>query len=246
MKKLFTAIFLTAFAFSAFAQEKKTPELKENAKESKVQKSLNDLAEKALKAHGGEKLRKMKTLTMIGDVDVTASVFQQEIPATFVTIFAGDKYRLEINNPFQPLKQTFDGQRTYTNLDNGFTLPSPNQQGFWLIPKIGDEGFEILALPENKKKKKGFRLISPLGDFTDFYLDKKTNQVEGWDATFYSNRRMVTTSVEIDKLKEVDGVVLPEKYAQRFDLQQMTIWAEFKATQIVVNKEISDEIFQIK
>jgi hypothetical protein len=239
MKKLFTAIFITVFAFTAFAQNKETPKEKGN----NVDKTLMKLAEATLKAHGGEKLKGMKTLTVIGKVDVTASVFQQQIPATFVTIFAGDKYRLEINNPFQPLKQTFDGERTYSNLNNGFTMPPLNRLGFPLLPMIGETGFDVLALPEEKKGKDGFRIVSPEGYYTDFYLNKKTGQLKGYDSTFVSNGRTVTTSVEIDKFKTVDGVVIPEKYAQRFDLQQMTVYADFKATEIIVNKEIADEIF---
>lgn len=242
MKKLFTAISILVFAFTAFAQDKESTKTKDN----KADKSLMKLAEATLKAHGGDNLKKMKTLTVIGKVGVTASIFQQEIPATFVTIFAGDKYRLEINNPFQPLKQTFDGERTYTNLENGFMMPPLNRLGFPLLPKIGEAGFDVLALPEDKKNKEGFRIVSPEGYYTDFYLDKKTSQIKGYDSSFISNGRSVTTSVEIDRFKTVDGIVIPEKYAQRFDLERMTFYADFKATEIVVNKEIADEIFVLK
>ena len=41
----------------------------------------NALAEKVLAAHGGEKLRSMKSLVVRGSVDITASNFPQAIPA---------------------------------------------------------------------------------------------------------------------------------------------------------------------
>ena len=44
--------------------------------------------------------------------------------------------------------------------------------------RVGDPGFVITSLPEDKKKKRGFRITSPEGYATDFYLDEKTNQVK--------------------------------------------------------------------
>jgi len=56
---------------------------------------------------------------------------------------------------------------------------------------------------------------------------------------------LVTTSVEIDKVREVAGVKIPEKYAQRFDLGQLTLYATFKAQEILVNSAVSDDVFVI-
>src|SRR5688572_27217671 len=133
------------------------------------------LAKKALEAHGGEKLRSMKTLIMRGSVDVTTSAFNQAIPATFIVIFAKEKYRFEIMNPFQPIKQVFDGVNTSTTIQGGMTLPPITRLGFPLLPMVGQPGFVITPLPEAKKKK-GFRMTSPEGYYTDFYLDEKTSQ----------------------------------------------------------------------
>ncbi|MEZ5344041.1 MAG: hypothetical protein R2681_00670 [Pyrinomonadaceae bacterium] len=186
----------------------------------------------------------MKTLSISGDVEVTASMINQPIPATFVTIFSGDKYRLEINNPFQPLKQAFDGTETYTSAGRGFSLPPINRLGLPMLQRLGDEGFTVSALGDSKKY--GFRLTSPEGYFTDFYLNKKTNQVKGYESTYDVSNRDVVTIVEIDKYIEKDGVVIPQKYAQRFDMGQMTVYAEFKAKEILVNIEIEDGVFQLK
>ena len=203
------------------------------------------LAKLAIEAHGGDKLRAMKTLSLIGSVDVTASTFPQAIPATFVMIFAGDRYRVEIKNPLQPFKQTFDGTRTVSSIENGFTLPPFNRLGFPILNRIGEPGFPVTPVNEGKTKKRGFRVTSPEGFFTDFYIDEKTNQIKGYDSSYQINGRDVKTAVEIDKLKLVDGVLVPEKYVQRFDLGGLTIYGNFNAKQIQVNTPVADDVFSI-
>lgn len=204
-----------------------------------------ELARLAVEAHGGEKFRKMKTLSVIGSVDVTTSQFPQAIPATFVTIFAGDKYRFELNNPFQPIKQANDGTQTTSTVGNGFSLPPVNRIGFPVLQRIGDTGFIVTAIPDNKRKRKGFRVTSPEGYHTDFFLDAKSNQVKSFDSSYIVNGRSVTTSAEIDRLKLVDGVLVPERYVQRFDLDQFTVYANFKAREIKVNGEVADDVFNV-
>lgn len=203
----------------------------------------NELAKQAVTAHGGEKLTKMKSLVIRGSVDVTTSAIAQAFPATFVTIFAGEKYRIEINNPFQPLKQTFDGTQTSSSIRGGFTLPPINRLGFPLLQHLGKQGFVITSLPDAKKKVRGFRMTSPEGIYTDFYLDEKTNQIKGYDSTYTIDGRTISTSVEIDKCRLVEGVLVPEKYAQRFDTEQITVYANFKAKEILVNSAIEDAVF---
>src|SRR5687768_10374582 len=201
------------------------------------------LAKLALAAHGGEKLRSMKTLVVRGSVDVTTSAFNQAIPATFVVIFAKEKYRFEIANPFQPIKEVFDGVNKSTTIRGGMSLPPVNRLGFPVLPMVGSPGFIITSLPEAKKKRKGFRMTSPEGYYTDFYLDEKTNQIKGYDSQYDINGRIVTTSVEVDKLRVVDGIFVPERYSQRFDTEQITIYADFKAKEILVNSAVADEVF---
>jgi hypothetical protein len=185
----------------------------------------------------------MKTLSIIGSVDITPSTFPQKIPATFVTIFADDRYRFELNNPFQPIKQIFDGTQTFSNAPGGFQLPPVNRLGFPVIQRIGDLNFVISGLADDKEFKNGFRITSPEGFYTDFLVDKKTGYVKSYNSSYVINGNNVTTSVEIDKMRTVDGVVIPEKYAQRFDMGQLTVYAEFKAKDIFVNKEVKDDVF---
>ena len=201
------------------------------------------LADQVLTAHGGPKLKAMKSFMIRGTVDIATSAITQTIPATFITVFAGDRYRIELNNPFQPFKQVYDGVNTTSSIRGGLTLPPINRLGFPLLPRIGDAGFFITSLPE-KKKNKGFRMTSPEGYFTDFYVDEKTGQVKGYDSTYTINGRTVTTSVEIDKYQLVDGILIPEKYVQRFDTEQMTIYATFKAKEILVNTPVADDVFR--
>ncbi len=237
MKNIVTlCVVIAALTLSSFSQTSKSAAKFE---------AETALAKLALEAHGGEKLRTMKSLILRGSVDVTTSAFNQAIPATFVIIFAKEKYRFEIANPFQPIKQVFDGVNTSTTIQGGMTLPPVNRLGFPVLPKIGETGFVITPLPEAKKKKHGFRMTSPEGFYTDFYLDEKTKQIKGYDSSYDINGRMVTTSVEIDKLRVVDGVLVPERYVQRFDTEQITIYANFKAREILVNSEVADNVFSM-
>lgn len=246
MKKILSLLFLTSvLSIAALAQGESIQKAKETAATTEKFAAENVLAKLALAAHGGEKLRAMRSLVVSGSVDVTTSAIAQAIPATFVTIFAGEKYRIEIVNPFQPIKQVFDGTQTSTTIRGGFTLPPINRLGFPLLPRLGEQGFVVTSLPEAKKKKKGFRMTSPEGFYTDFYLDVKTNQIKGYDSSYDINGRAVTTSVEVDKYRVVEGIVIPERYAQRFDTEQITIYANFKAKEISVNSAVADDVFSL-
>ena len=55
--------------------------------------------------------------------------------------------------------------------------------------------------------------------------------------------RTYTTSVDIGKYREVEGVFIPEKYSQRFDLGQITVYGDFKAKDILINTELAANVF---
>lgn len=236
MRSFFLIWVVLVFVAAGFGQLKPTSAANDFAAEK-------ELARLTVDAHGGSKLRLMKTLVIRGSADITVST--QRIPVTFVNMFAGDKYRFELTNPFQPIEQVSDGTTTTSTARGGFTLPPVNRLGFPILQRIGETGFIVTGLPEGKKKQKGFRVTSPEGYFNDFYLDSKTNQVKGYDSTFVIDGRTVKTSVEIDKLRLVDGVLVPERYVQRFDLDQFTIYASFKASEILVNSELGDDVFTV-
>ena len=243
MKKLLISlcVFLLAIS-SVFAQKEQMPKEKPAVASVKTVEPL-DLVKAAIAAHGGDKFRNSKTLIVRGSADISASP-TQTIPSTFVMIFSGDKYRYEINNPFQPFKQTYDGQNTASSVPN-FVLPPVNRLGLPLLQRYDQKGYVVAALPETSKKKNGFRITSPEGFYTDFFVDEKTGAVKSYEASYDFNGRNVTTSVEIDKLRDVDGIKLPEKYSQRFELGSLTIYADFKAKDILVNSEVADDVFSL-
>lgn len=225
------------------AQNVQNPKEKEKTPAAALTKSVEpaELAKKALAAHGGDKFRNSKTLVVRGTADISTSP-AQTIPSTFVMIFSGDKYRYEISNPLRPFSQTYDGLNTVSSLP-GFTLPPVNRLGLPLLQKMDQKDYVVSALPEKSKKKTGFRITSPEGFYTDFFVDEKSGEVKSYEASYDFNGRSVTTSVEIDKMRDVEGVRLPEKYAQRFELGFATIYADFKAKEILVNSEVADDVF---
>jgi hypothetical protein len=164
------------------------------------------------------------------------------IPATFMLAISGDKYVFELNNPIQPLKQVSDGKQTSSS---GYELPPVTSLGFPLLSKVGETGYVIAGLPEARKNKKGFRITTANGFYTDFFIDEKTNQLKGYESAYDVDGRIVTTSVEIDEFQTVEGVTAPKRYSQRFDLGQMTVYANFKTKDILVNSQIDDSFFII-
>ena len=252
MKKYSILLLIFAFAAGAFAQkddkQKTTDKDKEKTMTTAAVVISNtstpmELAKAALAAHGGDKFKNMKTLIVSGTAEISGSP-TQVMSATFNTVFSGDKYRLEIINPMQPFKQVYDGQQTYSSMPN-FQLPPLNRLGLPLLPRIEDKDFTVTELPE-KSKKLGFRITSPEGYYTDFFLDEKTGQVKSYSAKYDVRGREITTSVEIDKLKDVEGILIPEKYSQRFELGQLTMYASFKAKEIQVNTAVADDVFTLK
>lgn len=249
MKKLFFALFTFALAVNVFAQDaKKDKSAKKTVDKTvvKTDNSAEELAKKAITAHGGDKLKNMKNLIISGGINVTTSFSAQSFPGTFNMVFAGDKYRLEINS-IQSFKQIYDGQQTFSSMGSSFSMPPINKIGLPVLAKIGEQGYMVSALPEKLSKKTGFRVTTPEGYFTDFILDAKTNQVKEYESAYQISGREVTTSVAIDKYREIDGVLVNEKFAQRFDMGQVgTIYAEFKAKDVLVDSKLDDDIFVMK
>jgi hypothetical protein len=88
-------------------------------------------------------------------------------------------------------------------------------------------------------------MTAPDGFYTDFYVDEKTKLVKGYESLYEFGGRSATTSVEIDKYRTVEGVIVPERYAQRFDLGQLTIYGDFKSKDILVNSVVADDVFTL-
>jgi hypothetical protein len=137
----------------------------------------------------------------------------------------------------------YDGQRTQSA---GFELPPMTSLGFPLLPRIGESGFVVSAVGDAKKKKHGFRVTTPDGFYTDFYTDEKTNQIKSYESSYDMGGRIATTSVQIDAVQTVEGVVVPTKYSQRFDLGQASAYADFKCKEVLVNTAVPDSYFVFK
>ena len=231
MKRFYFSVFaIIVAALSLHAQSPAT------AKPS----SAAEFAKAAFDAHGGAKLKAIKTLVIKGGVDVTVQT--QSLPGGFSTVISGDKYVLDIQTQFQSIKQSFDGTNTKSSI-NGITLPPVTSLGFPLLPRLGDSGYLVASLPEGKKKGAGFRLTAPDGFYTDFYVDEKTFLIKSYESAYEMNGRTFTTSIEIDKHRVIDGITVPERYSQRFDLGQLTAYANFKAKDIQINSPIDDAFF---
>lgn len=243
MRIPFVAVLaLSLFSVDLFGQ-KETLKPSAVVEKAAAATSANDVAkataDAALAAHGGDKLRQMKSFVVRGSVEIVGSP-TTIIPATFAISIAGDKYLFELNNPFQPLKQIYDGKQTYST---GYELPPVTSLGFPLLAKIGDAAHPITPLGA-KIKKKGFRITTPDGFYTDFFVDEKTGKIKGYESSYDVNGRLVTTSVEIDQFETVENVIVPKKYSQRFDLgPNMTAYANFNTKVILVNSPVPDDAF---
>ena len=232
--------------FAQDAKQNKSDKQKTDKNSVKTTNAVEELAQKTITAHGGDKLKSMKNLVVSGSINVTTSFSAQSFPGTFNMVFAGDKYRLEINS-IQSFKQIYDGQQTFSSMGSGFSMPPINKTGLPVLAKIGEQGYTVSALPEKLSKKTGFRVTTPEGYFTDFILDSKTDRIKEYESAYQISGREVTTSVAIDKYREIDGVLVNEKFAQRFDMGQVgTIYAEFKAKDVLVDSKLDDDIFVMK
>lgn len=242
MKVAVLITFVLAITVGSSAQGNPVTKSEKSATQTttSVDNSPIGLAKATLAAHGGEKLKNIKTLVMKGSLDM--NVFNQVTAAAFSIAISGEKYSFEINNPFQPMKQTYDGSQTFSTIQ-GFQLPPVTSLGFPVLPKVGVEGYTITALSDLKKKRKGFRITTPDGFYTDFFIDEKTSQIKGYESSYVVNDRAVTTSVEIDEFQTVEGILVPKKYSQRFDLGNITAYANFKTKDILVNAQIEDSVF---
>jgi hypothetical protein len=248
MKKryLLPLVLISAIGVSAQVEQKKnenkTDKLTATAPVAvKTETASLDLAKATLAAHGGDKLIKIKNLVVRGTAELSAGASAQTMPAAFAITISGARFRYDIQSQFFNYKQIYDGQQNYSSISS-FSLPL-DKVGMELLRKINEKDYTVSALPEKWKKKKGFRITSPEGFYTDFIVDEKTNQVKEYESSYEVNGDTLTTSVAVDKYREVDGVFINEKFSQRMELAQGTFYANFKAKDILINSEIADDVF---
>ena len=198
-----------------------------------------DLARAAITAMGGDKYRNMKSLTLLGSAELFSPNSQQALPAKFAIVTAGDRYRLEIQSPLFSLRSIYDGQQSYNSMPN-FHLPPPSKFGIGVLNKFDQSGYVISALPD-KKKQRAFRITDPEGNATDFYVDATTGRLMGYSFPYMGN----TVGMENKSFKEVDGVMVPFAFTQKFETPQGAFYAEFKVKEAKVNQALSEDVFTI-
>lgn len=200
-----------------------------------------ELARAALAAQGGDKFKNLKSMALFGSVDLYAPNSTQSIPGKFAMVTAGERVRIDIDaRPVFLFKQIYDGQQSYSSMP-GVSIPPPSKFGLPVLAKFDQPGYTVSALPD-KKKLRGFRVVDAEGNTTDFYLDPTTARVMLYLIPFNG----YTFGTENSKMKEVEGVLVPFNFSQRFEMTQGAFFAEYKVKDVKLNQPVADDVFVIQ
>ena len=199
-----------------------------------------DLARAAFAAQGGEKFRSVQTMILRGSVQLYPPNSVQSIPGSFSLVTAGSKLRMEIDaRPAIVFKQIYDGQQSYSSMPN-MEMPPMTKFGLGALARFDQPGYQITAITD-KKKQRGFRIVDPEGYTTDFYLDSKTGRV----MSFFLYYNGVTLGTEHSKFKEVEGVLVPFSFSQKFEMPMGAFFAEFSVKDVKMNQTLGEDAFAI-
>ena len=199
-----------------------------------------DLARAAFAAQGGEKFRSLQNMILRGSVQLYPPNSVQSIPGSFSLVTAGPKLRMEIDaRPAIIFKQIYDGQNSYSSMPN-VEMPPLTKFGLGALSRFDQPGYQISAIAD-KKKQRGFRLVDPEGYTTDYYLDSKTGRV----MSFFLYYGGVTLGTENSKFKEVEGVLVPFSFSQKFEMPMGAFFAEFSVKDVKINQQLGDDAFAI-
>jgi hypothetical protein len=199
-----------------------------------------DLARAAFAAQGGEKFRAVQNMILRGSVQLYPPNSVQSIPGSFSLVTAGPKLRMEIDaRPAIVFKQIYDGQQGYSSMPN-VEMPPLTKFGFGALARFDQPGYQVSAIAD-KKKQRGFRIVDPEGYTTDYYLDSKTGRV----MSFFLYYGGVTLGTENSKFKEVEGVLVPFSFSQKFEMPMGAFFAEFNVKEVKLNQALGDDAFAI-
>jgi hypothetical protein len=200
-----------------------------------------ELARAALAAQGGEKFKNLKNVWIYGTADLYAPNSTQSIPGKFSIVTAGAKLRMDIDaSPNFKFKQIFDGQQSYSSMP-GVAMPPADKFGLPVLVKYDQPGYTVSAIP-NEKKLRGFRIVDAEGNQTDFYIDATTARV----MKYVSPYNGYTVGTENSKFKEIDGVLIPFNFSQRFEMPMGAFFADFKVKEAKLNQPLGDDVFLIQ
>lgn len=199
-----------------------------------------DLAKAAIQAQGGDKFKNVQNMMLRGSVQLYAPNSIQSIPGSFSIVTAGDKLRMELDaRPAVVFKQIYDGQNSFTSMP-GVEVPPMSKFGMSVLVRYDQAGYKLSPLPD-KKKQRGFRVVDPEGYTTDFYIDATTGRVMSF-LMYYQN---YTFGTENNKFKEVEGVLIPFSFSQRFEMPQGAFFAEYSVKEVKLNQTLGDDVFAI-
>jgi len=237
LRKFFCAfcISLWLLCTTVSAQDKTPPAVTITAETSPL-----DLARTAFAAQGGEKFRALQNTILRGSAQLYPPNSVQSIPGSFSIVTAGSKLRMEIDaRPAFVFRQIYDGQQSYTSMPN-VEMPPLTKYGLHALAKFDQPGYQVTAIAD-KKKERGFRLVDPEGYTTDFYVDPKTGRV----MSFFMYYGALTLGTEHSKFKEVEGVLIPSSFSQRFETSLGAFFAEFSVKEVKFNQQLPEDAFAI-
>jgi hypothetical protein len=136
-------------------------------------------------------------------------------------------------------KQIYDGQNSYSSMPN-VEMPPMTKFGLGALARYDQQGYQITALP-NKKKQRAFRIVDPDGYTTDFYIDPTNGRVMSF-LLYYGG---FTLGTEHGKFKEIEGVLVPSSFSQKFEMPMGAFFAEFSAKEVKINQPLGDDAFAI-
>ncbi|HEV8186416.1 MAG TPA: hypothetical protein VGP83_01630 [Pyrinomonadaceae bacterium] len=199
-----------------------------------------ELAKAAFIAQGGEKFRAVHNMMLRGSVSLYPPNSPQSIPGAFSIVTANDKLRMEIDaRPIIVFKQIYDGQQSYSSMPN-VEVPPLSKFGLPVLSKFDQTGYKVSNIP-NKKKFRAFRITDPDGYATDFYIDATNGRV----MEFFLTYNGLTFGTANSKFKEVDGVLVPFSFSQRFEMPQGPFFAEYSVKEVKINQTLGDDAFAI-
>lgn len=196
------------------------------------------LARAALQAQGGDKFRALKSVTLVGTVDLYSPNSTQPYPAKFALVVAGDRRRLEIQSAAFNLRQVDDGRQNFSSIAS---MRSPSGKlGLTMLAKLGQSGYTVTALPDEKKEA-AFRVTDAEGGATDFYVDAASGRV----VRYVMHGQGPALSVENKESKQVEGVLVAYNFVQRLESPQGAFFADFKVKDVKLNQPVGEEMFVI-
>lgn len=246
-----TLVVLSMFALGAtqsFAQDAATKNAATPAASTSVGPAIvitptstpSDLAKAAIQAQGGDKFKNVQNMMLRGSVQLYAPNSIQALPGSFYIVTSGNKLRMELDaRPQIVFKQIYDGQNSFSSMP-GVEIPPLSKFGLNALSRFDQPGYKLTALPD-KKKQRGFRLEDPDGYTTDFFIDPTTGRV----MSFLMYYQGYTFGTENSKFKEVEGVLVPFSFSQRFEMTIGAFFAEYSVKEVKLNQTLADDMFVI-